>query len=211
MTKEDNSLFEEVAFRLAQFQSCFLESSEDWTQPLQFHFEGCCMHDDVIKIQTAHLPRGTTTQHPFHEPLKCSRCIAEPKRHQGELIKATPCSECYLQTILLFNSNPPVTTCKIECTKRTWLGQISFLTIHVLARSWAEWANTSANSVNNAATSFLWVSWHNAVLWERSSRWLGNNAVEELTLQLSQQVLLLSALPVGWLWKLPPLVHTMQQ
>ena len=37
------------------------------------------------------------------------------------------------------------------------------------------------------------------------------SGVEELTLQLSQQVLLLSALPVGWLWKLPPLVHTMQQ
>ena len=46
-------------------------------------------HDDVIKIQRAQLPRATT-QCPFQKLHKCCRYIAEPERHQGKLIKATP-------------------------------------------------------------------------------------------------------------------------
>lgn len=46
-------------------------------------------HDDVIKIQRAHIARETT-QYPFQKLHKCCRYIAEPERHQGELITATP-------------------------------------------------------------------------------------------------------------------------
>ena len=45
MTEEGNWLFEEVAFLWDQFQFCFPESTEDWTQLFHFRFKGRYMYD----------------------------------------------------------------------------------------------------------------------------------------------------------------------
>ena len=65
-----------------------------------------------------------------------------------------------------------------------WIGLvplmlISWLTMLVLPRSSAEWANASANSTNNASTSTFWVSTRqDDVLRYRSTRWFGNDVVQ---------------------------------
>ena len=46
MAKEDNSLFEELAFLPAQIH------------PVSLSLAAHCMQDDVVKTQKAHLPRG---------------------------------------------------------------------------------------------------------------------------------------------------------
>ena len=84
-----------------------------------------------LKHSNTHL-----TQYPFHEPLKRSRCIAEPERHHSEWLKATSCGECCLWWIVCFYFNLPVTTCRTEHAKPAWTGQ----GIDGIIYMWQSWA-----------------------------------------------------------------------
>ena len=92
------------------------------------------MHQQVVEVHNA-VAVGYICQHPLHQPLKSSWCIAEPKWHDTELPQPLPDGEGSLWSCVRGQLHLQVATAQVKRAEPAGPAKSSFLVAKISTKS----------------------------------------------------------------------------